>query len=559
MDHVAHACTRRGFLAGSLAAGSLAFLAACGKKAGEAGVTGDDSGATVNYTLTNPVSIDPYNCQEVQGAYVDWQLFDALTDYDFQNNKLQGLAAESWDVSDDAKQFTFHLRKGATFHNGDKVTAQDFKRAWTRLVSPKSAISQAFGPSSVTYHLALVEGYEELQAGKTDEFKGLTCPDDYTFVVTLSKAYADFPFVCMHTVLAPVPEDAEKNPKQFFLAPIGNGPFQMDGTWEDGQQINIKRYDKYWGDKPKVAAIHFSIQKDMETAYKEFQAGNLDVTEVPVASLAAAKKEHGVSKNGYTMSKDQHMLLGTQLATYFLACNTAQEPFNNADLRRGISYAINREAICETLFKGSRKPAGDIIPPGIDGYRDGAWKYSTYDVDKAKEYLDKVAPAGADGSRGIKLTLTYNQDGGHKEIMESVIGDLKKVGISVVSDTPEWSAALTQYHAGKYEFGRYGWTADYPIMDNFLFSLFHSDSIGGDNIFNYSNKAVDAAITDARTTVDDKERVKKMQHADDLIAEDSPVIPIMYYAHDWCGSDRVKELYIDPQINPHMRTMELSA
>ena len=552
------ACSRRAFLAGAAAAGAVA-LTACGKKEGAAG-TGEDAGSTVNFYINNPVSIDPYNCQETQGAYVCWQLFDALTAYDFDQKKLVGAAAESWDASDDATQFTFHLKSGCTFHNGDKVTSKDFKRAWTRLVSPKSAVSTAYGPSAVTYHLALVEGYDDVQSGKSEEFTGLTCPDDDTFVVKLTKPYADFPYVCMHTVLAPVPEAAEKDAKNYFLAPIGNGPFQMDGKWEDGQQINLKRYDDYkGGDKAKIAGIHFSIQKDMETAYKEFQAGNIDVCEVPVASLDAAKKDRGVSDDGYTMGDKQHLLLGTQLATYFLVCNNAKEPFNNADLRRGISLAINREAICTTLFKGARQPAGGVIPPGIPGYRENVWKYAKYDVEEAKKYLDKVAPAGADGSRGINLTLTYNQDGGHKEIMESVIGDLKKVGITVTSDTPEWSAALDQYHGGNYQFGRYGWTADYPIMDNFLFSLFHSDSIGGDNVANYSNVEVDQAITDARTTVDDAEREKKMQHAEDLIAEDSPVIPIMYYAHDWAGSDRVKKLYIDPQVNPHMRSMELGA
>lgn len=81
-------------------------------------------------------------------------------------------------------------------------------------------------------------------------------------------------------------------------------------------------------------------------------------------------------------------------STYYLTCNTTAEPFNNADLRRGISLAINREAICKTIYKGTRTPADGIVPPGIDGYKEGAWEFCAYDVDKANEYLDKVAPAG---------------------------------------------------------------------------------------------------------------------------------------------------------------------
>ena len=296
----------------------------------------------------------------------------------------------------------------------------------------------------------------------------------------------------------------------------------------------------------------------METAYKEFQAGNLDVCDVPVAQIDAAKKDRGESKDGYTMGDGERMLLGSEPSTYYLTCNTTAEPFNNADLRRGISLAINREAICKTIFKGTRTPADGIVPPGIAGYKEGAWEFCAYDVDKANEYLDKVAPAGANGDRGINVTLSYNQDGGHKEIMESIIGDLAKVGVTAVSDTPEWSALLEQYQNFNYQFGRLGWIADYPIMDNFLYPLFHSDSLGGDNRSGYNNSEFDAKVDEARATVDDDERIAKMQEADAMVAADCPVIPVMFYTHTIVGSDRVKYLYVDPQKHADLGTAELA-
>lgn len=554
--------TRRAFVGGSLAAGSLAFLAACGQKGAPAGggsaAGGAAAGGTLNYYINNPVSIDPYNVQEDQGTQVCFQLFDALTIYDAEKKELKGLAAESWEANDDATEFTFHLVEGAKFHNGDPVNAEAFKRAWTRVVNPKSAVATAYAPSEVSYHLSVVEGYDALSKGETDEFSGITAKDDTTLVVKLSAPYADFAYIASHPALSPVPEAAESDAKAYYLAPIGNGPFKMDGSWEDGQQINIVRYDDYYGEKAKLDGVHFAIYKDVETAYKEFQAGNLDIADVPVAQIDAAKSDRGESKDGYTMSEGEHMLLGSEPSTYYLTCNTAAEPFNNPDLRKGISLAINRAAICDTIFKGTRTPADGIIPPGIDGYKEGAWEFAAYDVDKANEYLDKVAPL-KDGSRGISLTISYNQDGGHKEIMESIIGDLDKVGIAVTSDTPEWSALLTQYKDGNYQFGRLGWIADYPIMDNFLYPLFHSESIGGDNKSQYSNAEVDQLIKDARSTVDTDERIKKMQEADAKIAADCPVIPIMFYSHTLAGSDRVKHLYVDPQKHADLGTAELSA
>ena len=517
---------RRAFIGGSLAASSMAFLAACGKKGGDsAGASSSDGGKTLNFYINNPVCIDPYNVQEDQGTQVEFQLFDSLTNYDYDKKEIVGLAAESFEANDDATEFTFHLKK-AKFHNGEKVTSKSFKRGWERVVNPKSAVATAYTPSEVSYHLSLVEGYDALQNGEADELSGLSCPDDETFVVKLSAPYADFAYVASHPALAPVPEAAEKDAKNYYLAPIGNGPFQ----------------------------------KDVETAYKEFQAGNIDICDVPVAQIDAAKKDRGESKDGYHMKDGQRMLLGSEPSTYYLTCNNNKEPFNNADFRKGISLAINREAICKSIFKGTRTPADGIVPPGIDGYKEGAWEFSKYDVDAAKEYLDKAGyPEKNDkGDRGLTITLSYNQDGGHKEIMESIIGDLEKVGITVESDTPEWKAVLQKYTDGDYQFGRLGWIADYPIMDNFLYPLFHSDSIGGDNRSGYSNVDVDNMINEARATVDDKERIAKMQEADAKIASDMPVIPIMFYTHTTAGSDRIKSFYMDAQKHAYLNQAELA-
>ena len=554
---------RRAFVGGTLAASSLAFLAACGKKdapAAGSSETTSTGGAILNYYINNPVCIDPYNVQEDQGTQVEFQLFDSLMKYDFEAEELKPLACESFEASDDATKFTFHLIDGAKFHNGDPVTAEDFKRGWTRLVSSKSAIQTDRGPSQIAYHLSQVKGYDELAAGNADDFVGITCPDDLTLVVELSAPYADFPYVCSHPALAPVPAAAEEDASNFYLAPIGNGAFMMkpDTKWEDGQYIDLVRFDDYYGDKAKIDGIHFGIQKDMETAYKEFQAGNFDVVDVPTAQIDAAKADRGEAEDGYTMSDGGRMLLGAEPSTYYLVCNTTVEPFNNADFRKGVSLAINREAICKSIFKGTRTPADGIVPPGMDGYRKGAWEFAAYDVDKANEYLDKVAPMNGD-SRGLEMVLSYNQDGGHKEIMESVIGDLAKVGIEVTSDTPEWSALLDKYDNMDFQIGRLGWVADYPIMDNFLYPLFHSESLGGDNKSGYSNPEVDKLIDEARTIVDDDARVAKMQEADALIGADLPVIPLMFYTHTIAGSDRVKSLYIDPQKKAYLARAELSA
>ena len=129
---------RRAFVGGTLAASSMAFLAACGKKGGDA--SGSDSGSTLNFYINNPVCIDPYNVQEDQGTQVEYQLFDALTEYDPEKGEIVPLACESFEANDDATEFTFKIKK-AKFHNGDDVTSKSFKLGWERLVNTKSAIA----------------------------------------------------------------------------------------------------------------------------------------------------------------------------------------------------------------------------------------------------------------------------------------------------------------------------------------------------------------------------------------------------------------------------------
>ena len=549
---------RRTFVKGGLAASAMAALAACGKKGGDTSAASGSAaeGGTLNYYINNPSAIDPYDLEEDQGMMVGYQLFNALTTYDFTKSELVGLAAESWDVNDGADEFTFHLVKGAKFHDGTTVTSKSFKQGWERILNPNTSTEHA---SAIGYHLAMVDGYSELSAGEADELKGVTCPDDDTLVVKLSQPYADFPYVCMHPALSPVPDCALEDFDTFFFAPVGNGPFKMDGKWEDGQQINLVRFDDYsYGEKAKLDGIHFNIQKDVQTAYTEFQAGNLDVAQVPTTQLKDAISQYGESEDGYTATTGKEVLTGDELSIYYLMLNVNDEQLKDKDLRHALSLAINRQAICDTVFEGTREPAGGIVPPGIKGYVENEWADSRYDVDAAKKILDEKYPADANGKRNLSIALTYNLDGDHKAVMEMVMADWSALGIETSSNTAEWASILSNtYPNADFQVGRLGWIADYPIMDNFLYPLF---ATGGDtNYGQYSNADVDKGLLDARAIASDDDRVAKYQEVDKLIAEDMPVIPLFYYKHQMVCSQRVKSLYMDPQKLCDMSTVELSA
>ncbi len=537
LDRNGGGVTRRTFVKGGLAASALAALAACGKNGNAASGQGDSAvkasdGGTFKYYISDPVAIDPYNLQESEGTQVGHVLFDSLVEWDWDKSDVKAKAAESWEINDDNTVFTFHL-KDAKFHNGDPVTAESFKRGWQRLVDPSMAT-----PSEIGYHLSPVVGYDEMAQGSAKEISGLTCPDDKTFVVTLSAPMADFLAVCCHPGLAPVPQAAIDDPDSFLLAPIGNGPFMMDGKWESGQYINVKRFEDYYGDKPALDAINFSIQKDPKTAYSELEAGNMDFCQIPTGRIQELSEKFGKSVDGYTISPSRQALLGAEASVYFLAVNLEDETMANKDLRHAMSLAINRQNIVDTLFESGREPADNVFPPIIDK-KGGSWEFAQYDPDKAKQIIDEK------GLAGTTVKLSYNSGGGHEDIMSCIQADLQTVGLTVEQDTKEWAAYLQGLTDGSFQLGRMGWIADYPTLDNFIYPNFYSTA--DNNFSRYNNPEVDAAIDAARAIADEDERKDAYRKINQMIADDMPIIPIMFYAHQHVASDRVNELYYNAQ------------
>jgi peptide/nickel transport system substrate-binding protein/oligopeptide transport system substrate-binding protein len=271
--------------------------------------------------------------------------------------------------------------------------------------------------------------------------------------------------------------------------------------------------------------------------------------------IAEAISQFGEAPNGYTSNPGKQSMLGPQTGVYYLLINNGQAPMDNPDVRKAISLAINRQAICDVVFDGTRDPAGNIVPPGVAGYVENSWEDSRYDVDGAKKALED---AGYPGGEGIdKLTLSFNSGGGHEKIMELIQADLAEIGIESEFEALEWDTYLKRLQDGNYTFGRLGWAADYPIAYNFLYSLF--DSKAGDNLSGYNNPDIDKAIVDAEKDPDPEARANAMAEVSKIVGESNPVVPIMYYKHNYIGSDRMNDLTFGPMHLVDYMNMWISA
>ncbi len=529
-----------------------AMLAGCAPKqdvGGDSGAKTDEpqKGGTLSYYVGDVAYIDPYNTQESEGTQVEQALFDSLTAFDpLDPKKVIPAAAQSWEPNADATVWTFKLNPNGKFSDGTPVKAQDFIYAWNRIASTKTKNTSTGepDPSVLSYHIAVVAGTDD--NGNSDSgISGMKAVDDNTLEITLKYPFADFEYVVAHPALAPVPQkyveggvDFNGQKVAFGDMPIGNGPFKMAEPWKRDQYFKVVQNENYAGDKPYIEGIDFKIFKDPNTAYTEFEAGNLDFTQIGDGKIKDASAKYGESESGYTANPSKQVLLGAENGTYYLVCNLDNAAMKNDNLRKAISYAINRQAICDLALEGTRDPADNIVPPGIAGYQPGVWADAKYDVEAAKKAL---ADAGFPEGKGApEITITYNNDGGHEKIMQLVQSDLQAIGLKVKFDTADFPNTLKKYDAGSFQIGRLGWQADYPIMDNFLYPLFKTG--GGDNKSKYSNPDIDKKLSEARSTTDAAARIALYQEIDKTIGQTLPVVPVMFYKHHHVASDRVHDL-----------------
>ena len=493
------------------------------------------------------MGIEPFDTQETQGIEVATNLFDTLVTWDWGNQTIAPLAAESWEVNDDATVYTFHLRQDATFHNGQPVTSADFKYSWERICRADFLPS----PSTQGYKVEQIKGATEMMNGEASELEGVECPDDYTLVVTLRAPYGDFLLDMTDISTSPIPNGmggTEEDYQAFRVAPVGNGPFMMDGQWADGQYIMIKRYDGYWGGKPHLDGVNFMIYADVQTAWTEFQTGALDFTTVPTGMYDNALQTYGAAgEEGYLANPGQQYFNGSELSVSYLLMNGNDELMSNRDLRIAVSCAVNREAICTTVYQGTRIPASNMLMPGIAAYEEGTWDFCPAEGDKdlAAEYFDKAGyPLGDDGKRGLSLTLSCNSGSGNENIMQMIQADLAACGVDAAIEVQEWASYLEACQNGTYQIGFMAWVVTAPNAYSVLNDLFNG--VSPNNYSGYANPEFDEAINAACQIPDEDERNQAYRDANAIVAEDFPMAPFGYYTHYYVTSPRVHNLFVNP-------------
>ncbi|MER6623573.1 ABC transporter substrate-binding protein [Streptomyces sp. NPDC000931] len=500
----------------------------------------DDAGAVLSASWGDPQNpLEPANTNEVQGGKVLDMIFRGLKRYDPVTGEAKDMLAERIETSD-SQNFTVTVKDGWTFSNGEKVTARSFVDAWNYGASLKNNQRNA-------YFFGYIQGYDEVHpenGGKqtADTLSGLKVTGDRTFTVALTQKFSTFPDTLGYNAFAPLPRAFFDDHDAWVKKPVGNGPYLVD-SYTRGSQMSLRTRSDYPGpDKARNGGVDLKVYTDSNTAYTDLMAGNLDlVDDVPAAQLKNVKTDLG----------DRYLntpagILQTLAFPYY---DDAWNRPGAEKVRKGLSMAIDREQITDTLFRGTRTPATDWTSPvlGEDGgFQAGlCGELCAYRPDEAK----KLVREGG-GLPGGKVTITYNADtGSHRAWVDAVCNSINNALDDERACVAEPVGTFADYRnriTGRKMSGpfRAGWQMDYPLIQNFLQPLYYTGASSNDG--KWSDERFDDLVDRANRETDPAKAIGLFQQAEKVVRDDMAAIPLWYQNGSAGWSERLSDVELNP-------------
>jgi peptide/nickel transport system substrate-binding protein len=467
------------------------------------------------------VGLDPAYETDGNSFQVCDNIYEALVFYKDESTELEPGLAKSWEISPDAKTYTFHLRKGVKFHDGTPFNADAVVFSIGRMMKERN----------VKFH---GKGWDIPAQDRTPEYwvsmemddtiGSIEATDEYTVVFKLKRVEAPF-LANLGMDFADIisPTAFTKNPKEFLRNPVGTGPFKFV-KWVKDDQIVLEKNKDYWDKSagPYLDKVVFRSIPENSVRFLELKAGSIHACQFPnPADVALAESDPNIK-----LVSQPGMNIG------YLSFNHTKEPWkSNLHLRKAIAHAINRKAIVDNLYQGMGQVAKNPIPPTMWGYNDQIPGFK-YDVELAKAELAK---AGFPEGKGLpEITLwsmpvprPYNPEG--MKIGVAMSSDLAKIGINARVVTYEWGTYLKRQREQPEDMDLFqlGWTGDNGDPDNFLAVLF--DGLASSSVrTQWHNEEYHKLILQGKQTVDQSKRAEIYKKALKLIYDEVPVISIAH-------------------------------
>ncbi len=474
-------------------------------------------------------------------------VFDALTEYDFSQMKLVGKAATSWEVDSSMRRFLFHLREGATFHNGETVTAQNFAMAWNVLAAAQDETGARLGSC-----LSMVGGFAQVRQGQEGAELDLEWPDDYTLVVNLAHPFADFPYIASMPQLAPLPMRAFEPDARFAARPSGNGAFCLVGDVSADGSASLAANTTYWGSEPHVDAVEFRPSDDFEGDCAGLVGGPYDLVYVPVERAAQMEQDFGGPAKDDTLNPGNQTCASGLSVVSLLVANCASQALSDAAARQAVAWALDAAKLARKVGLDAGVAADSPLVPSNLAYEPGVWTSGLDGTACAQTVTDTWA-----GAQNVASLVLLCDPCVLPELGSAVAAQLKGVGIPVTVVTPAWSEYASRLRSGDFDLAVVAHRPRNDAAAMELFSLFYSQ--GDQNFSRYANDEVDEALVQACQISDEASRLDALREVVRTIAQDKPVIPLVYAAGGVAVSDRVNALSVGADLFPAFASCWLSA
>ncbi|MBI4247031.1 MAG: ABC transporter substrate-binding protein [Candidatus Rokubacteria bacterium] len=480
----------------------------------------------------DPGTLDPARVRDIYGLSVTAQVFDGLVQFD-RTLAITPALAQHWKASRDGLTWTFTLRRGVRFHDGNEITSDDVVYSITRLLDPKvnSVVAGLFTG---------IKGAGEFRDGRAARVAGLSAPDRYTVQVLLDDN--SVPFVSLlslgHAKIVPAAV-IKHSGESFGQHPVGTGAFKFV-RWERGKEIVLAANPGYFEGAPRLSGLVFRIfpGNQSDAMYEAFQRGHLEDSPPPSKNYGAA-----------VGSKRHLYMKRPMLSLRFYGLNTRIKPLDDRRIRQALNYAIDQESLVEDVFLGRYAPARGVLPPGTLGFNPQLRGYP-YDPPRARQLLKEAGYPGGNGLPVLQIWSSVKRD----EIVRShehVQRYLAAVGIRCefhyLTDWPAFSKLLAE---GRLPIFLYGWYADVPDPDSFLFRLFYSKSL--QNYTAFSNRSVDDLLLMARRQSELQPRVEMYRRAEQAILDEAPIIPILHHTYERLFQPYVRSVEVNGLGDPYI-------
>jgi oligopeptide transport system substrate-binding protein len=460
----------------------------------------------------DPYTLDPAVAGDGNSHNFIVQIFSGLVRFDDNLETVPDIA-ERWELSQDRRTYTFYLRKGVHFHNGRGVTAADFKYSWERACSP------ATGSLTAPTYLGDVVGVADVVAGKATEISGVKVVSDYVLQVTIDAPRSYFLSRLTYPTAFVVDKANVASGQEWWRKPNGTGPFKLK-EWQESDHLTLERNTDFYGDVARIERVEYAFLSGV--TMNLYETGKIDVAGVSVPYIDRVTDTAGPFSD--------QLQITPELSFYWIGFNLTRPPFDDVNVRRAFTMAVDKDKIVSLVFRDLVQRADGILPPGLPGYNQNISGLG-YDISQAKQLI--AQSKYGDVSNLPPLTLTTPGDGGLiSSYLEAVITDWRQnLGVEVTVRQLEPERYFYHLKDEKDELFDMGWIADYPHPQDFLDVLFRT---GAENNYGeYSSPAVDALLDKAALEADDEKSLELYQQAEQMLVDDAAVLPL------WFGQDYI--------------------